>query len=265
MQYVMLNTGAKMPMVGFGTWQLRGEEGKNTILTALEVGCRLLDTAQMYENERIVGQAIGESGLPRREIFVTTKLHEPNASYEKAKAGIARSLETLKLDYVDLLLIHEPYDAALEMYEACKEALENGTARAIGISNFSAQEYEEFLKNCRIVPAVNQVESHVYHPRRELKEILNAHGTVMQGWAPFTQGRRSIFEDPVLNAVAHRHGKTAAQIALKYLVQCGIPVIPKSSSRERMMENLHIFDFTLDDRDLMEIAALDQKASLFGW
>lgn len=265
MEHITLNNGAPMPMVGLGTWQLRGQAGERAILDALELGYRLLDTARMYENEDIVGSAVKKSGLPRREVFITTKLFTPSAGYRKAKEDIARSLEALQSDYIDLLLIHEPYEAAPEMYLAMEEACAAGLVRAVGLSNFSGEEYLRFLKHCRVTPAVDQVESHVYHPQLALKKLLEEKGTRMQAWASFTEGRRNIFAEPVLAEAGRRHGKTAAQTALRYLVENGIPVLPKSAHRERLRENLDIFDFSLTDEDRRAIAALDKGRSLFGW
>ena len=265
MEHITLNNGAPMPMVGLGTWQLRGQAGERAILDALELGYRLLDTARMYENEDIVGSAVKKSGLPRREVFITTKLFTPSAGYRKAKEDIARSLEALQTDYIDLLLIHEPYEAAPEMYLAMEKACAAGLVRAVGLSNFSGEEYLRFLKHCRVTPAVDQVESHVYHPQLALKKLLEEKGTRMQAWASFTEGRRNIFAEPVLAEAGRRHGKTAAQTALRYLVENGIPVLPKSAHRERLRENLDIFDFSLTGEDRRAIAALDEGRSLFGW
>lgn len=265
MEHITLNNGAPMPMVGLGTWQLRGQAGERAILDALELGYRLLDTARMYENEDIVGSAVKKSGLPRREVFITTKLFTPSAGYRKAKEDIARSLEALQTDYIDLLLIHEPYEAAPEMYLAMEEACAAGLVRAVGLSNFSGEEYLRFLKHCRVTPAVDQVESHVYHPQLALKKLLEEKGTRMQAWASFTEGRRNIFAEPVLAEAGRRHGKTAAQTALRYLVENGILVLPKSAHRERLRENLDIFDFSLTDEERRAIAALDEGRSLFGW
>lgn len=265
METLTLNNGIQMPLVGFGTWDVRGETGKRAILTALELGYRLLDTAQMYDNEEIVGQAVRESGLPRQEIFITTKLYRPSASYQKSKAGIKKSLQALQTDYIDLLLIHEPYGNALEMYEALKEAYAAGAVRAIGISNFGQKEYDRFLQHCGVVPAVDQVESHVYYPQLELKEWLTRHGTQMQSWASFTEGRKNIFAEPLLNQIGAKYGKTAGQVALRYLTQNGIAVIPKSVHRERMAENLHSLEFTLSQEDLERLGSLNEGRSLFGW
>lgn len=252
-------------MIGFGTWDIRGEAGKQSILTALDLGYRLIDTAQMYENEYIVGYAVKESGIPREELFLTTKIYRPRTTYQKAKSGIEQSLNELQTDYIDLLLIHEPYKSAPEMYEAFKEALKNGKVRAIGISNFDAEKYKEFVLSCEIIPAVNQVESHVYFPQLELKDLLNSYGTQMQSWASFTEGRKNIFTEPVLKEIGARHGKTSGQIALRYLIQNGIAVIPKSVHRERMAENLSVLDFELTPSELSAISRLNGNTSLFGW
>lgn len=219
----------------------------------------------MYDNENIVGNAVHESGINRQDIFLTTKLYRPSTSYQKARLGIEKSLNKLQTDYIDLLLIHEPYENASEMYEAFKEAYREGKVRAIGISNFDQQKYEKFIQSCGVIPAVNQVESHVYYPQFSLKEELNAHGTQMQSWASFTEGRKNIFAEPLLNHIGKEYGKSAAQVALRYLVQNGIAVIPKSVHKERMIENLDIFDFSLSAKEIAEIRQMDQKRSLFEW
>ena len=265
MNDMTLNNNVRMPMIGFGTWDIRGEAGKQSILTALDLGYRLIDTAQMYENEYIVGCAVKESGIPREELFLTTKIYRPRTTYQKAISGIEQSLNELQTDYIDLLLIHEPYKSAPEMYEAFKEALRDGKVRAIGISNFDAEKYKEFVRSCEIIPAVNQVESHVYFPQLELKNLLNSYGTQMQSWASFTEGRKNIFAEPVLKEIGARHGKTSGQIALRYLIQNGIAVIPKSVHRERMAENLAVLDFALTPSELSAISRLNGNSSLFGW
>ena len=265
MNDMTLNNNVRMPMIGFGTWDIRGEAGKQSILTALDLGYRLIDTAQMYENEYIVGCAVKESGIPREELFLTTKIYRPRTTYQKAKSGIEQSLNELQTDYIDLLLIHEPYKSAPEMYEAFKEALRDGKVRAIGISNFDAEKYKEFVRSCEIIPAVNHVESHVYFPQLELKNLLNSYGTQMQSWASFTEGRKNIFAEPVLKEIGARHGKTSGQIALRYLIQNGIAVIPKSVHRERMAENLAVLDFALTPSEFSAISRLNGNSSLFGW
>lgn len=265
MDYFTLNNGVRMPMVGFGTWDVRGAAGEEVLLQAIDVGYRLIDTAKMYENEQIVGKAIRRCGIDRRELFVTTKLNTPYAGYSKAKAGIEESLNQLQTEYIDLMLVHEPYTQRLEMYEAMKEAYAAGKIRAIGVSNLDAETFRAFTGACGIIPAVNQVESHVYFPQRKLKQVLSRCGTQMQGWAPFTEGRRNIFAEPILKDIGLTHGKTSGQVALRYLVQQGIGVIPKSARKERMKENLEIFDFVLTDEECRQIEKLDEGKSLFGW
>lgn len=264
-KHIILNNGLTMPAVGFGTWMLKGEAGKQAIREALSVGYRLIDTAHMYDNEAIVGQAVAESGLRREDVFITTKLCQTRAGYELAWQGIEESLARLQTDYIDLLLIHEPYAEVLDMYRALTEAYRQGVVRAIGISNFNAREYLDFIGSCDIVPMVNQVECHVYYRRKKLQQALVAQGTQMQAWSPFTEGKKPIFQEPILQAVGEKYGKTTAQIALQYLVQQGLGVIPKSSHRERMVENLDIFDVTLTPDDMARIQQLETGKTLFGW
>ena len=240
MDMVPLNNGVNMPMLGLGTYALRGGDCERCVLEALELGYRLFDTAQMYGNEREVGNALRRGGVPRGELFVTTKLYRPSASYARAKQGIEAALNALQLDFIDLLLIHEPYREAASRCEA-------------------------FLRACTVIPAVNQVEAHIFFQQRGLLEEMKKHGTHMQAWSPFAAGKNDFFSNPVLRALGLAHNKTPAQIALKYLVQLGISVIPKSSHRERMRENLGIFDFQLPDEDMQRIRALDGGKTLFGW
>lgn len=265
MQYVTLNNALKMPILGLGTWTLRGKECEESVRTAIEVGYRLIDTAQMYENEREVGSAIKSCGIPREELFITTKICSPNNSYEKTKKAIEKSLEELQLDYIDLLLIHEPYEESQEMYRAMKEAYKEGKLKAIGISNFNVKLYEDFIKHCEIIPVVNQVETHIYHGQKELQEIMKKHGTLMEAWSPFTAGKKDVFHNETLVSIAKKYKRTVAQIILRYFVQRGIIVIPKSCKRERIIENISVFDFSLDSVDMKKIDALDEKTTLFGW
>lgn len=265
MQYKQLSNNIQIPYLGFGTWDVRGKEGLNVLLNAIHVGYRLIDTAHMYDNEEIVGKAIKESKVPREEFFLTTKLDRTFNSYEKAKQGIQNALTTLHVDYIDLLLLHEPYPQVEQMYQALIEAYEEGSIRAIGISNFNEERYLKFIKQCSILPMVNQVESHVYYPQLELKDTLKKHGTFMQSWGSFTEGQRDIFREERLIEIGRKYQKSAGQVALRYLVQNGIGVIPKSSHIERMEENFNIFDFELDKEDLSLIKQLDEKHSLFNW
>ena len=264
MEYVELNNGVMMPMVGFGTWDLRGESGRRAILDALDSGYRLIDTARMYGNEGIVGEAIRESSVPRDQVFVTTKIYQPCITRRKAAEAIDDSLRRMGLDYIDMVLVHEPYPTSSEMFGAIVDAVEEGKVRAVGVSNFD-EDLCRRVSECGTVPAVNQVESHVYFPQLSLRDLMMGMGTVMQSWGPFTEGRMDIFNDPVLKGIAEGCGRTVAQVALRYLVQNGIPVIPKSSRRERMEENLGVLDFELSASDMKEISKLDGGRSLFGW
>lgn len=265
MEYTKLNNGHVLPMVGYGTWDVRGDKGKKTILQALECGYRLIDTATMYENEEIVGEAVKEFSLPREQLFITSKIYRPDTSYKLAKESIERSLNKLKTPYLDLVLIHEPYKSSEMMYEAMIDAYNKGLVRAVGVSNFSKEFYLNFIRDAGVIPAVNQVESHVYYSQLSLKDCLRSHGTLMQSWGPFTEGKKDIFNQPLLVEIAQKHHKTSAQIALRYLIQNGIAVIPKSSKVVRMKENLDVFDFVLDESDLKRIASLDCGKSLFNW
>ena len=264
-QYIRLNNGIEMPLVGLGTWDMRGDECVRSVAAAIRLGYRLIDTAQMYENETEVGKGIRQSGVSRSELFVTTKLYRISNSYEKAVKAIDASLQRLDTDYVDLLLLHEPYAQESEMYRALQEALESGKARAIGISNYDEKHYANFLKNCGVVPAVNQLEAHVYYQKWAFQKAMLTQGTVLQAWAPLAQGIDRIAEHPLLSEIGAHHGKTAAQMALRFLVQRGIPVIPKSKSEERLRENLAVFDFRLRDEEMNSIRTLDRNDTLFPW
>ncbi len=265
MEYLTLNNGLKMPVLGLGTWDLRGKQCIESVKEAIELGYRLIDTAQMYDNEKEIGQAISDSNVNRAELFITTKIFRPNNSYQATKKAIAVSLENLQLDYLDLLLIHEPYQESIEMYRAMKEAYDEGKVKAIGISNFSRARYADFVNRYGEIPALNQVEAHVFYQQRDLYELMEKTGTCMQAWSPFAAGKNNYFENPVLCELGQKYGKSAAQIGLRYLVQNGIGVIPKSARKERMIENLAIFDFTIAEDDLRLIQSLDNHKSLFGW
>ena len=265
MEFAVLNNGMEMPLVGFGTWDLRGGECAAAVEQAISLGYHLIDTARMYGNEEAVGRGIQRSGVPRERIFLTSKVYRPDNSYAGTLKAIDQSLRALDTDYIDLYLIHEPYREAPEMYRVLEEALQDGKLRAVGVSNFNAQQYEGLLQACRIVPAVDQVGAHVYFQQQVLQKTLEAHGTHMEAWSPFAAGMREIFRDPVLAAIGRAHGKTAAQTALRSLVQRGITAIPKSSSPKRMAENLELFDFTLSPKEMEQIRALDGGKTLFGW
>lgn len=265
METVQLTGDIAMPLLGLGTWDLRGEACVRSVSEALALGYRLIDTAQMYDNEREVGCGIKKSGVPRSEIFLTTKIYRPSNSYEKAKKAIDVSLMRLGVDYVDLLLLHEPYREGAEMYRAIEEALCDGKARAIGISNYDPSHYADFLTQCNSVPAVNQLECHVFFQKRAFQQEMMKRGTVLQAWAPLASGEGGVPTNTVLAEIGAHYGKTAAQVALRFLIQRGISVIPKSKHRERLRENAAIFDFTLNDEEMKTLYRLDRNKTFFPW
>lgn len=265
MEYVTLSNGIKMPLVGFGTWDLRGSKCIDSVLEALNCGYRLIDTAKMYQNEREVGVAIQNSHIPREKLFITTKLDRHYNNYQSAKKGILESLKVMQLDYLDLVLIHEPYSHSLKMYQALEEAYDQGLIKAIGVSNFHYTYFKNFIKNCKIIPIVNQVETHVFFQQQKLQPILAKNQTVMEAWSPLATGKNNLFELKELVEIGNVYHKTAAQIALKYLIQLGIVVIPKSAHKKRMEENIDLFDFDLTEDQMAIIKKLDTNQSLFNW
>ncbi|MDO5390828.1 MAG: aldo/keto reductase [Eubacteriales bacterium] len=265
MESIVLNNNVKMPLVGLGTWDLRGDECIQSVAKAIKLGYRLIDTAQMYGNEAEVGTGIIKSGISRKELFVTTKIYRNSNSYEKARKSIDESLKNLGLDYVDLLLLHEPYKQGSEMYHALEEALKMGKAKAIGISNYDEEWYMRFLGECDVIPAVNQLEAHVYYQKWNFHEMMKKEGTMMQAWSPLACGIDNIAGNLILEKIGRKYGKSAAQIALRFLVQRGISVIPKSKHESRMIENINILDFGLTDSEMKEIRNLDRNETLFPW
>lgn len=264
MKYAELAGGVRMPLLGLGLYQLRGGTCEECVADALEAGYRLFDTARMYGNECELGAALERADVPRRELFVTTKLDRPCAGYRQAADAIERSLEDLRLDYVDLLLIHEPYAEAPEMFRAMYEARSAGKVRAIGVSNFNVPQYLDFARACE-VPAVNQIEAHVLYQQRDARRVMERHGTRVQAWSPFAAGRSFFFENHELRSIGEAHGKTAAQVALRFLVQQGVAAVPKTSRRERLDENAAVFDFELSQDEMRRLEAVDRDVSLFGW
>ena len=263
MEYVTLNNGVKMPILGYGVYQTPPEETERCVREAIEVGYRAIDTAQAYGNEEGVGRALAASGLPREDFFITTKIWISNAGYEKAGASIRESLDKLGADYVDLLLIHQPFGDYYGTYRAMEEACDAGKARAIGVSNFYPDRYLDLEHFARIKPAVNQVETHVFQQQRAARPYLDKHGCQIMSWGPFAEGRNDFFQNPVLLEVGAKYGKTAAQVALRFLTQSDVAVIPKSVHRARMEENFRCLDFTLAPEDMEKLEALDTGASLF--
>lgn len=261
---ITLNNGVTMPLIGFGVFQVPDPaECARSVREAIEVGYRLIDTAASYGNEAAVGAGIAASGIARADIFVTTKLWVEDASYDGAKAAVERSLGKLQLDYLDLYLIHQPYGDVYGAWRAMEELHQAGRIRAIGISNFYPDRMIDFALHNAITPAVNQIEIHPFHQQTEAQALLQEYGIQTQSWGPFAEGRNGLFENEVLAAIGRKHGKSIAQVVLRWLIQRDIVVIPKTVRRERMAENIAVFDFELDAGDLSAIAALDQKASSF--
>ena len=263
MNYITLNNGVEMPAVGYGVYQVSPDECVRCVEDALHAGYRLIDTAQSYDNEYEVGQGLRQSGVVRGDIFLTTKIWIANAGYEKAKASIDDSLRRLQTEYIDLMLIHQPFGDYYGTYRAMEEAYKAGKLRAIGVSNFFADRLIDLCHNVEVMPAVNQVETHVFHQQAELHAIMDKYGVVHESWGPFAEGRKDFFTHPVLQRIGTAHHKTAAQAALRFLLQKDIVVIPKSVHKDRMVQNLDIFDFSLSDSEMKELEGLDEKESLF--
>lgn len=263
MEYVTLNNGVKMPILGYGVYQTPPEDTERCVLEAIQTGYRSIDTAQAYGNEEGVGNAIEKCGLPREDLFITTKVWITNAGYEKAKASIEESLKKLKTDYIDLLLIHQPFGDYYGSYRAMEEAYKAGKVRAIGISNFYPDRYLDLVHFAEVKPAVNQVETHLFQQQKVAKEYMAKHDTQIMSWGPFAEGRNDYFNTPALKEIGEKYGKTPAQIALRFLIQSGVVVIPKSVHKERMEENFNVFDFSLSADDMKTLEALDTENSLF--
>ena len=260
---ITLSNGVKMPRVGYGVYQITRNDCAQCVEDALSVGYRMIDTAQSYANEAEVGEGIRQSGVPRADIFLTTKLWIPNADYTRAKTSIDRSLEKSGTDFIDLLLLHQPFGDIFGAWRAMEEAQKAGKVRALGVANFQADHLVNFCNYVDIQPTVNQVETHVFCQQKELRHYMKQFGVVHESWAPFAEGRNDFFQNPVLAAVGAKHGKTSPQVALRYLYQKDVVIIPKSVHRTRMAENLAIFDFELDVEDVASIEALDTGKSLF--
>ena len=263
MYYKTLNNNVKMPQLGFGVFQTPVDETKRVVLDAIEVGYRSFDTAQIYGNEAGVGEAILESGLPREEFFITTKVWISNAGYEKAKASIEESLKKLQTDYIDLLLVHQPFSDYYGTYRAMEDAYKDGKVRAIGVSNFSPNRFIDLQHFVEIKPAVNQIETHVFQQQKETKKYLEKYNCQIESWGPFAEGKNDFFNTPLLKEIGEKHVKSVAQVALRFLLQSDVIVIPKSVRKERMQENFNVFDFELTEEEMQRIEELDQASSLF--
>ncbi|MFR2069854.1 MAG: aldo/keto reductase [Bacteroides nordii] len=263
MENVKLNNGIEMPILGYGVYQVTPEECERCVLDAISVGYRLIDTAQAYQNEEEVGNAIVKCGVSREELFIVTKVWISNGGYEKAKISIDESLRKLQTDYIDLLLIHQPFNDYYGTYRAMEEAYKAGKVRAIGVSNFYPDRFVDLAEFCEIKPAVNQVETHVFNQQVEPQKIMQEYGTQIMSWGPFAEGRNGFFTNETLKIIADKYQKSVAQVALRFLIQRGVVVIPKSTHKERMIQNFNVFDFALSTNDMEEIAKLDKKESLF--
>ena len=263
MQYVTLANGVKMPILGYGVYQVSNEECERCVLDAISVGYRSIDTAQAYHNEEAVGSAIEKCGVPRSELFLMTKVWISNAGYERAKASIDASLKKLRTDYIDLLLIHQPFGDYYGTWRAMEEAYRAGKLRAIGVSNFYPDRLVDLCKFVDIKPMVNQVETHVFQQQTKAREWMDKYGVAHESWGPFAEGRKDFFTNAVLCEIGQKYQKSSAQVALRFLIQRGVIVIPKSTHKERMKENFEVFNFTLTESDMQKIAALDESESAF--
>src|SRR3954447_12882634 len=259
---VTLENGVEMPILGFGVYQIPADETEQAVTDALEAGYRLLDTAEAYQNEDAVGRAIAASGIPRDELFVTTKLFIHTPGEDKAKRAFAKSLERLQLDYVDLYLIHQPLGDYYSFWRAMEDLNREGLAKAIGVSNFYPDRLSDLIHHNEITPAVNQIETHPYNQRRADNDFMREHAVQHESWGPFAEGKNNIFSDPALGEVGAAHGKSVAQVILRWLIQRDIVVIPKSVRGERMRENIDVFDFELSDGEMARVAELDKGSTL---
>jgi 2,5-diketo-D-gluconate reductase A len=264
MQTVKLNNGIEMPLLGFGVFQVPDpKECEQSVYEAIQCGYRLIDTAAAYFNEEAVGKAIKKSSIKREDLFITTKLWIQDAGYEKTKKAFDNSLKKLKLDYLDLYLIHQPYSDVHGAWRAMEELYREGRIRAIGVSNFHPDRVMDLISFNEIVPAVNQIETHPFHQQIEMQKFLRENGVQHESWAPFAEGKNDLFKSELLASIGKKYSKSIAQIVLRWLTQRGIIVIPKSVRKERMEENLNIFDFLLNSEDMQTIQTLDQNTSAF--
>lgn len=263
MEYVTLNNGIKMPALGYGVYQVSSAETERCVLDAIGAGYRAIDTAQAYGNEDGVGNAIAKCGVPREDLFITTKRWISNAGYEKARLSIDESLRKLRTEYIDLLLIHQPFGDYYGTYRAMEEAYRDGYVRAIGVSNFYPDRLVDLCHFVDVTPAVDQVETHLFQQQAKAHEIMKKYGVQHESWGLFAEGRKDFFKTPALVEIGEAHGKSAAQAALRFLIQSGVVVIPKSTHRERMAQNIDVFDFALTDEEMNRLRALDEGESLF--
>ena len=263
MEYVTLANGVKMPVLGYGVYQVTQDVCERCVLDALKVGYRSIDTAQSYFNEEQVGSAMEKSGVPREDIFLTTKVWLEHYGYKQTKDSVLESMGKLRTDYLDLVLLHQPFSDTYGAWRALEELYDEGKLRAIGISNFYADRMVDFASFNRIKPMVNQVETHIFDQQKNAKQWADKYGIQLEAWAPFGEGRGGTFENPVIGEIAAKYGKTPAQVMLRWNIQRGVVVIPKSTHVERMKENFDVFDFTLSGEDMEAISVLDKAESAF--
>lgn len=263
MEYVTLYNSVKMPILGYGVYQVTKEECGRCVLDALKAGYRSIDTAQSYFNEEEVGEAIQKSGVPRNEIFLTSKVWIDNYGYDKCRKSVETSMKKLKTDYLDLMLLHQPFSDYYGAWRALEDLYREGKIRAIGVSNFYPDRLVDIASFSSVRPMVNQVETHPFNQQVAAKKYMDKYGVQIEAWAPFGEGRGGLFENPVLAEIAQKHKKTTAQVMLRWHIQRGVVVIPKSTHYDRMKENLNVFDFMLDEEDMAKIAALDKNESSF--
>lgn len=263
MEYRLLNNGVKMPVLGYGVYQVDPAECERCVSDAIAVGYRSIDTAQAYANESGVGIAIKKSGIPRSEFFVTTKIWITNAGESAAAKSIEHSLKELKTDYIDLLLIHQPFGDYYGSYRAMEKAYRDGKVRAIGVSNFYPDRLIDINNFCEIKPAVNQVETHIFQQQKTAHAIMEKYGIAHESWGPFAEGRKDFFTNSTVKEIGEKYGKSVAQTALRFMIQSGVIVIPKSVRKERMAENFNVFDFQLTGDDMAKLSALDESESAF--
>ena len=264
MEYITLNNGVKMPKVGFGVYQVTDQnECRQAVLDAIDVGYRLIDTAQAYGNEEAVGEAIKMSGVDRKDLFITTKVWISNYGYEKAKMSVEESLKKMQLDYLDLVLLHQPFNDYYGAYQALVDLYKEGKIKAIGVSNFYPDRLVDMAIFSEVTPAINQVEVNVFHQQKEAQVYNEKYGVQLEAWAPFAEGRNNMFSNLELKAIGEKYGKTVAQVILRWLVQRNIVPLSKSVKKSRMEENINIFDFELSKEDMDKISEMDKKESSF--